>query len=152
MLTFLVFILVVPLRGQSVGEFGLFTECALVRVIPSITGEEATEIGLTGDRIETMGESRLRAARLWSEQPTTTFLAIGVAVFRGGYAYDMTFYRSVPLNGVYGYVGTWRRPRDFGPAIGTHGGDAGFIVQRLSESLDEFVLEYLRANEGHRQC
>ena len=33
--------------------------------------------------------------------------------------------------------------------FGTHGGDAGFIMQGLSEDLDKFVLEYLRVNENY---
>ncbi len=42
-----------------------------------------------------------------------------------------------------------------GPAImwntfdtGTHGRDAGFIIQRLSSLLDKFLAEYLRINES----
>ena len=31
---------------------------------------------------------------------------------------------------------------------GTHGGDAGYILQALSEKLDKFILEYLRVNES----
>ena len=31
--------------------------------------------------------------------------------------------------------------------IGTHGGDAGYIMQTVSERLDHFILEYLRVNE-----
>ena len=30
---------------------------------------------------------------------------------------------------------------------GTHGGNAGFILQSVSEDMDRFVLEYLRVNE-----
>ena len=37
---------------------------------------------------------------------------------------------------------TW----DFGGA-GTHGEDADFILQGLSEHLDGFILDYLRVNE-----
>ena len=31
---------------------------------------------------------------------------------------------------------------------GSHGGDAGFILQGLSEYLDGFILDYLRVNES----
>ena len=29
-----------------------------------------------------------------------------------------------------------------------HGGEASFLLQNLSESLDAFVLDYLRVNES----
>jgi len=32
--------------------------------------------------------------------------------------------------------------------ICTHGGDAGYIVEGLSEFMDTFVLQYLRVNEA----
>ena len=31
---------------------------------------------------------------------------------------------------------------------GSHGGNAGFILQGLSEYLDGFILDYLRVNEA----
>ena len=33
-------------------------------------------------------------------------------------------------------------------SYGTHSGNAGFILQSVSEHLDRFVLEYLRVNEA----
>ena len=32
-------------------------------------------------------------------------------------------------------------------SYGTHGGDADYILQAVSERLDRFILEYLRVNE-----
>ena len=149
----LTFALALPLGGQEVTDrerFELFTECAPVKMIAPITGEEAEEIGLTEDRIHTMAESRLRAARLWSEEPASTgFLAVGVAVFREAYSYKVTFTKWVyDSSGSRHLARTWHRPSAAWPAIGTHGGDAGFIMQILSEELDAFILEYLRVNEG----
>ena len=148
----LTFALALPLDGQEVSyldRLALFTECAPVNMIAPITGEEAEEIGLIQDRIETMAESRLRAARLWSEDVVPTLLAVGVTVFRGAFAYKMILNRGLydssrrPIR-----ASTWQRPMAAWPGIGTHGGDAGFIMQRLSEELDVFILEYLRVNEG----
>ena len=42
-----------------------------------------------------------------------------------------------------GFAVTW----DTG-SHGTHGGNAGYILQSVSEHLDRFVLEYLRVNEA----
>ena len=57
----------------------------------------------------------------------------------------MSFNKSL-LDGVWeldGFASTW----DIG-SFGTHGGNAGYILQSVSEHLDRFVLEYLRVNEA----
>ncbi len=41
-----------------------------------------------------------------------------------------------------GYATTWESGN-----YGMHSGDAGFILQAVSEHLDRFLLEYLRVNE-----
>ena len=41
------------------------------------------------------------------------------------------------------FAQTWRTGE-----IGTHGRDAGYILQGISEHLDKFIVEYLRVNEG----
>ena len=95
-----------------------------------------------------MAESRLRAARLWTNQ-FSVFLSIGVAVFRGAYAYKVTFTKwAYDSSGGRHLATTWELPSATWPAIGTHGGNADFIMQILSEELDAFILEYLRVNTG----
>ena len=49
------------------------------------------------------------------------------------------------LSGLERGATTW----ESGETLGQHGGDAGFIMQALSEDLDLFILEYLRVNEGY---
>ena len=41
-----------------------------------------------------------------------------------------------------GYAATWETGN-----YGTHAGNAGYIMQIVSERLDRFILEYLRVNE-----
>lgn len=56
------------LAAQDASEyerFQLFTGCAPLELAVTVDGEEAEEIQLTEDRIRTMAESRLRAARIW---------------------------------------------------------------------------------------
>ena len=55
-------------------------------------------------------------------------------------AYNKVVYDAV--SGETNYASTWTTGGD-----GTHVGDAGFILQGLSEDLDRFILEYLRVNE-----
>ena len=45
-------------------------------------------------------------------------------------------------SGMNMYAGTW-----ISAGAGTQGGDAGYILQALSESLDQFILDYLHVNE-----
>ena len=47
------------------------------------------------------------------------------------------------------YTETWRRVTTWeGGRFGTHGGDAGFIMQGVSEDMDRFIGDYLRVNEA----
>ena len=45
-------------------------------------------------------------------------------------------------SGMNMYAGTW-----ISAGAGTQGGDAGYILQAVSESLDQFILDYLHVNE-----
>ncbi len=78
------------------------------------------------------------------------FLHVSVNVFvsenlRGGaYSIEVSFQKRLRdvVSDRNGFAATW----DTG-SYGTHGGDAGHIMQSVSERLDRFVLEYLRVNE-----
>ena len=48
-------------------RFSLFNECRPMRLVVETLPSAAAEIGLTRERIRTMAESRLRAARLFSD-------------------------------------------------------------------------------------
>ena len=111
----------------------------------------AADIGLTEERVQTLAESRLRVARLYGAAlPFTSYLYVRVSVLvsesgRGGaFNIEVSFNRYL-FDGVLGrngFAATW----DTG-SLGMHDGDAGFILQYVSEYLDRFVLEYLRVNE-----
>ena len=101
------------------------------------------DIGLTMDRLQTMAESRLRAARLY-DATAVPYLYVNVNVVSSGYSLRVE-YNKLVYDGVSGetnYATTWTIG-----STGTHGGDAGFLLQNLSEQLDRFILEYLRVNE-----
>ena len=93
-----------------------------------------------------MAESRLRAARLFtSTTPADTYLYVRVSVVGGAFAMRLEFKKRVSdsLSGESFLAGTWNSG-----VTGTHGRDADYILQGLSEWLDRFVLEYLRVNEA----
>ena len=101
------------------------------------------DMGLTVDRLQTIAESRLRAARLY-DATALAYLYVNVNVNGRSFSARVQYYK-VLYDGVSGetnYAMTWNVS-----STGTHGGDAGFILQGLSEHLDSFILEYLRVNE-----
>ena len=61
--------------------------------------------------------------------------------FSEGLDYEKRLYDSV--TGLSLRTTTWNAD-----GVGTHGGDAGYIMQIVSERLDHFILEYLRVNEA----
>ena len=126
-------------------RFRLFNECGPMDLIVEDYKDNASwaDIGLTVDRIQTMAESRLRAARLY-DALALPYLYVNVNVVGRGYSLTVDYRKVVydPVSGETYNAMTW----DIGSA-GTHGGDAGSILQGLSEHLDRFILEYLRVNE-----
>ena len=147
------FALASPLAAQDTDVtdedcWSLFTACESMTLAVGVIGDRAEEIGLTEDRIRTMAESRLRVARLYGEpwEPPAV-LTISVSLVGPAFAYTMRFFKrlSDPSLGL-----TLLADALYGPAfprLGTHGDDAAFILQHLSESLDAFIGDYPRVNE-----
>ena len=137
--------------AQDVSDFDrfrLFNECGTMDLLVEEYNDNDNDnawadIGLTVDRVQTMAESRLRAARLYDAR-ARTFLYVNVNVVGRGFSWGMGYKKLVydAVSGERNYATTW----DVG-STGTHSGDAGFILQGLSEHLDGFILEYLRVNE-----
>ena len=135
-------------RADLRDRFQLFTRCNPLGISVYVQGDKADEIELTEERVRTMAESRLRAARLYGSHKGVPSLAVTILTLDDGPAFVRRIQLSKWLRddmtelalGIF----TWE---DFD--YGTHGGDAGFIMQGLSEDLDGFILEYLRVNEGY---
>ena len=123
--------------------FALWNECAPINLIVEGLSDGAAAIDLTMERIQTLAESRLRAARLY-DAAALPYLYVRVGVFGGAFHIKVSFKKRLrdDVSEKNGIAETW----DTG-SLGTHGGDAGFILQGVSEHLDRFVLEYLRVNE-----
>ena len=72
----------------AVERFKLFTGCAQVRLTVALSGETGEKIGLTEERVRTLVESRLRAARLYlSEGTLRGVIIVGVNTLRRGTAF-----------------------------------------------------------------
>ena len=126
-------------------RFKLFNECGPMDLLVADYKDDAdwADIGLTVDRIQTMAESRLRAARLY-DAPALPYLYVDVNAAGRSYSLSVEYKKVVydRVSDETNYATTWSAG-----STGTHGGDAGFILQGLSEDLDRFILEYLRVNE-----
>ena len=123
--------------------FKLWSACQPMQLVVEDVGRGAEDIGLTRERIQTISESRLRAARLYgSEEDRLLYVQVGVV----GQAFSIHVgYRKWLLDESLGHGGmaqTWTSL-----STGTHGRDAGYILQGVSEHTDRFIVEYLRVNE-----
>lgn len=146
-----VMVLVAVLPGESTAQqdretFELSNLCRPIDLVVEDIDDDAAAIDLTMDQIQTLAESRLRAARLYdAEEGPYLYVRIGVMVHQGGGAYSvaLAFKKLVhdPVSDRSGVATTWER--------GSYGisQNGGFILQALSGHVDRFILEYLRVNE-----
>ena len=138
---------------SSSDRFRLSNECAPIDLLVEGLDDAAAYIGLTKERIQTLAESRLRAARLYdAEAEPCLYVRVGVMnsenVRGGAFIIEISFrkYLYDAISEHSASVETWATG-----GFGTHNGDgddADFILQSLSEYFDRFVLEYLRVNEA----
>ena len=126
-------------------RFQLFNECGPMDLVIEDYTDDAgwTDIGLTVDRIQTMAESRLRAARLY-DATGFPILHVNVTVYGSTFSLSADYRKLLydPVSDESFDATTWTIG-----GTGTHRGDAGFILQGLSDYLDSFILEYLLVNE-----
>ena len=137
-----------PAAAQGVPEgyarFQLLNECKPMGLVVNPLPPGAAAISLTRERIRTLAESRLRAARLFSDDLLPAHLQVNVKVLRLAFAVDFRFNKLLydPVSNEAWPAATWGNG-----ATGTHAGDSDSIMQLLSEWMDQFLVEYLRVNE-----
>ncbi len=132
--------------AQLLERFELFNACKPMQLLIEDLHSDAADIGLTKEALQAAAESRLRAARLYTEDyERADFARLYVNVNVVGPAYSISVEYQKTVRDVFRGVGTattW----DSGSA-GTHEGDADYIVSPLSQHLDRFLAAYLRVNE-----
>ena len=146
---------------HQIERFELFNECRPMDLMVLMAEHDDTAaIGLTKDRIQTMAESRLRAARLYDADAETLLGVYVVVDGAGAFKWEVNYYKPLydAVSGETLTRKTWISESNwFGIRLrsgirrlsyDTHGGDADVIMQGLSERLDKFILEYLRVNEA----
>ena len=108
--------------------------------------DEATDIGLTEEAIEVAVRSRLRAARLYSEDRAETawsYLYVNVNVVGPAFSTDI-HYKKIVIDRatmLEQLASTW----DVG-STGTHGRNSNYILSGVEQKTDRFIDEYLRVN------
>ena len=128
----------------------LYTDCARVSVAVLIE-DEAQELGVVDEeRLATMAESRLRAARLYNPQSRLPALDLEVEALDGdgtnAYTARAQFSRIVrnpTTEGVF-VSSTWNRGM-FG-WFGDRADPADSVHAGVSDFVDEFIRDYLRVN------
>ena len=132
--------------AESLGKkrLKLFADCQPVHVVVEELTEAEKEIGLTRKQIMTAAESRLRPARIFSEELALPLLDIAVTVVGRAFNITLLQYKGVKdsLSGEEGNAITWIRAVN-----GTHSSDRTYILSVLSTLLDEFIAEYYRVNQ-----
>ena len=136
-------------NGQDTLErFQLFNNCRPMLLVVERLPDNAAEIGLTEERLQVTAESRLRSARLYTED----FLAAGfsrlyinVNILTSAFNVSVEYGKTVTDEFGLEYLATtWDRA-----TVGTHGRrGSNYIVSTLSEHLDTFLAAYLRVNEA----
>jgi len=126
-------------------RFRLWHECGLMGLHIENLDKDATDIGLTKDAITVAARSRLRSARLFQAGESRPTLVVRVSLFGQAFSIMVEYVKPVYdfASGVSAGAVVW-----FDGSIGTHGGDAPYILSSVSMHVDRFIDEYLRVNES----
>ncbi len=138
-----------PTSLSDFDAFGLWNECAPIWLLVRLS-DDAADIDLTEERIQTLVESRLRVARLYDTAAPHAYLYVRVGVLvsenrrSGAFSIRVSFNKLLFdfVSDEFGFAETWDTA-----SYGIHSGDADYILRGVSEQLDRFILEYLRVNE-----
>ena len=140
-----------PAAGQEitgVDLFKLWNDCEPVFLVVENLDDSAEKNGLTKRRIQTMAESRFRAARIYTDNLAGALFHVRIQLLDHGEFHILVSFNTVvhrdwsfDHHAKTNYAQTW-----WTGSIGRSAGNSGFIMQNLSEHIDEFINEYLRVN------
>ena len=127
-------------------RFQLWNECRAMRLVVESLPNDATAIGLTEDSIEVAVRSRLRAARLYTDdyaEVARSSLYAKVNVLGPAFNTALEYWKAVRdlATGLEYQATAW----EVG-STGTHGQDSNYILSTVAKYTDKFIDEYLRVN------
>ena len=138
---------------EDTADFQLLDSCYPmgVRISVDLDDDDPKDYGVSSNRVRTVVESRLRAARLYADTDSwftrvlhDNLLAVRVWFVGAAVLIQVEFWKKLadPVSRLRALVPAWTDER-----LGVHGGDGSYVMQHLSELIDRFILEYLRVND-----
>lgn len=126
-------------------RFQFYTNCASVYLVVEYSEEDAARLRLTESMIATTTRSRLRAARIYTDSRPDPILSVTVNVMETVFTISFAFIRFLynPVTDTSGGAITW-----VDGSFGTHGYDAGYILQSVDQITARFIDQYLAVNES----
>ena len=125
----------------------LYSDCASMSAFGTLVQDPDRRIDLTEDAVQSALEARIRSARIYEpgEEGGRQFIFALVTVYQDAYIVELQLHRRIDDAGyaVGGIVRVWDDQ-----VVGTHGHDVQRVLGALSQMIDRFVVEYLRANES----
>lgn len=132
-------------NAADLDRFRLWNDCRAMNLVIEGLPAGGAAIGLTNEAVAAAVRSKLRAARLYEagEDPYLPYLYVQVNVFETAFGVRVEYRKVVAdvASDQIGFGATWRVGR-----LGTHGWDPAFVLSGVSQSMDEFIDEYLRVN------
>ena len=141
--------LAVPASGQDdpTTRFMLFNDCRPMGVVVEDMSEDAGKIGLTESDLQVVAESRLRSARIYSDDIGAhgqSYLYVQAHVVNLAYNINLQYFKRVQDEFAnVGIAPTWQWTY-----TGLHAMGEGSVTSGLASLMDRFLVAYLRANEG----
>ena len=135
--------------AEEQGPYSLYNRCTGLNLVVGDMPSDADRIGLRKAAVVAAVESRLRGARMMSDEFTGEALIVGIDVLAVGTADEVVFSVNVSLvrymedNG-FGkaeLMGAWKAG-----TLGIAHSTDQFVLGSLSKVIDRFVSNYLRAN------
>ena len=125
-------------------RFELWTDCEPLKLYVNFQKDDENEIDLTKEDIEIAVRSRLRSARMYTDELSSLHLAVNVNVVGLAFGIDIELYKIVS-DFLYSKeilpARTWQSG-----ITGTHSMNGNYILQTVSQDTDRFIDEYLRVN------
>ena len=124
----------------------LYANCGNMSVVVERLSANAGKVGLRESAIQNALEARIRSAKLYaSNDGGPQYIYANVMVVGNAFNVQLELNRWIMDAGfgLSGTVAVWSKA-----ITGMHGQDPQYILGALSQLVDAFIVEYLRANES----
>lgn len=142
--------------------FQLWNACRSIGLLVENFPSKDNTLKLNEEDIETTIRSRMRGSRIYQEKIDKEYLYAHVNLTNLAFSIELSFNRTMKLpfstssiqshgiatseffpEYIESYAVTWTTG-----SVGTHGGDANYILSSISRHVDRFIDNYLRINNS----